>query len=355
MPRPSWLLVAALCVWWQCGGVAAQGPTGAPGKPWASGQLGPGESRKPRSSTSAGVMTGPRRSIPEKGRVHIGTGEYYRDSNGVRSIDKVMSGYIQGVCVDFTSETKESCERRNGKEPTPWFACPENFPHADSKIKNNRAGIPLCFTDRRFARAGSGPPGSWCVPRQLVGMGPEIAKDIQAGNGMVCVNRYRRLVRKDRSAERRWRQRATDTGKELEKVTEKYLSYQERNAENRRRKRRLRREVRDERAKEQKWKALAKGYKQQVEDDRASAQVRFQQLLCFSLSDSCLGVCLHLCVCVCVCARARVRVRVRVCVRSCVYVCMQACMDILDGWMRVVCVCMHACTCAYSDEWADGW
>ena len=254
-----------------------------------------------------------------------------------------MKACFLSTSASVTSETKESCERRNGKEPTPWFACPENFPHADSKIKNNRAGIPLCFTDRRFARAGSGPPGSWCVPRQLVGMGPEIAKDIQAGNGMVCVNRYRRLVRKDRSAERRWRQRATDTGKELEKVTEKYLSYQERNAENRRRKRRLRREVRDERAKEQKWKALAKGYKQQVEDDRASAQVRFQQLLCFSLSDSCLGVCLHVCVCVCVCARARACACACACVRALVGLRLHASMHGHPGRMDACCVRMHAC------------
>ena len=90
--------------------------------------------------------------------MHIGTGEYYRDSNGVRSIDKVMSGYIQGVCVDFTSETKESCERAT-KGAAPWFAYSENFPRR-LENKDNRAGI----------RASFGPPiarddkaALWCV------------------------------------------------------------------------------------------------------------------------------------------------------------------------------------------------
>ena len=72
-----------------------------------------------------------------------------------------------------------------------------------------------------------------------------------------------------------WKRRAKDAGKELEKVESRELSYQMRNQQNRQRKRQLRRELRDERAKEAQWKALAKGYKHQVEDDRASAQVRW--------------------------------------------------------------------------------
>jgi hypothetical protein len=82
------------------GSACAQGPTGPPGKPWSGGQLAPGESRRPMSLSQqgggfSGVETGPQRSIPEKGQVHIGTHEFYRDSNGVRKIDKLMSNYIQ--------------------------------------------------------------------------------------------------------------------------------------------------------------------------------------------------------------------------------------------------------------------
>ena len=144
-------------------GAEAQGPTGPPGKPWSGGQLQPGESRQPLSladaSSFSGVETGPQRSIPEQGQVHIGTHEFYRDSNGVRKIDKTLAGYIQGICTDFRSETKESCDRRNGQGS--WFPCPESYPHADSKRQSGKAGIPLCYTDRRYALAGAGPAGSW--------------------------------------------------------------------------------------------------------------------------------------------------------------------------------------------------
>ena len=145
------------------GSSCAQGPTGPPGKPWSGGQLQPGESRRPMALSQnvafSGVETGPQRSIPEQGRVHIGTHEFYRDSHGVRKIDKLMSSYIQGICTDFRSETKESCDRRNGQGS--WFPCPESYPHADSKRQSGKAGIPLCYTDRRYALAGAGPAGSW--------------------------------------------------------------------------------------------------------------------------------------------------------------------------------------------------
>ena len=65
-------------------------------------------------------------------------------------------------------------------------------------------------------------------------------------------------------------------------MTEKYLSYQERNAENRRRKRRLRREVRDERAKEQSGRLSPEGYKQQVRT--AGPPLRF------AFSSSCVSL-----------------------------------------------------------------
>jgi len=237
-------------------GVEAQGPTGPPGKPWSGGQLQPGESRMPRSiaatNSFTGVETGPLRSIPEAGRVHIGTHEFYRDSNGVRKIDKTLSNYIQGICSDFRSKTKESCDRRNGRGS--WFPCPEGYPHADSKVRNDKSGIPLCYKDRRFALAGSGPPGTWCVPSHLIGFGPEIAMEIQKGNGKVCNNRYRAVAIKDSHTEKKWKRRAKETGKELEKVETKELSYQMRNAMNRKRKRKLERELRDERAKERQWK-----------------------------------------------------------------------------------------------------
>jgi hypothetical protein len=179
--------------------------TGPPGKPWSGGQLSPGESRRPMqlAQRGPGVETGPQRSIPEKGQVHIGTHQYYRDSvTGVRKIDKVMSSYIQGICTDFRSETRDACEQRSG--PGAWFPCPENYPHADSKKRNALSHIPVCYKDRRYAMAGKGPPGSWCVPSHLVGFGGgKIAVYISRGEGKVCDNRYRALAGKDSKAEKK--------------------------------------------------------------------------------------------------------------------------------------------------------
>ena len=189
-----------------------------------------------------GVKDLPKRSIPEAGQIHIGTHEFYRDATGVRKIDKLMKSYVQGVCVDFESETKADCDKRNGDGG--WFQCPEDYPHADSKVKNNRAQIPLCFVDKGYAAIGKGPAGSWCVPGGLVGYGPEIAQEIAEGKGKVCRSRYRRMARKDMRVERKWKRRATATGDELEKVTEKELTYKEGMVRSRRRKRQLAKELR---------------------------------------------------------------------------------------------------------------
>ena len=39
----------------------------------------------------------------------------------MRKIDKTLSNYIQGICSDFRSKTKESCDRRNGRGS--WYIC----------------------------------------------------------------------------------------------------------------------------------------------------------------------------------------------------------------------------------------
>jgi len=66
-------------------------------KGWSDGQLNPGEARQPRGKTqslSGDDGTGRRRgggqgTRRDDGRIHIGTHEFYTDSQGVRSIDKV--------------------------------------------------------------------------------------------------------------------------------------------------------------------------------------------------------------------------------------------------------------------------
>ena len=76
-------------------------------KGWSDGQLNPGEARQPRGKTqslSADDGTGRRRSggqgaRRDDGRIHIGTHEFYTDSRGVRSIDKVPA--CQGIAVDW--------------------------------------------------------------------------------------------------------------------------------------------------------------------------------------------------------------------------------------------------------------
>ena len=111
------------------------------------------------------------------GKIHLGKNAPQVDSNGLRTIDSVLSSYIQGICrlgskeeclllctqlnlyfcSDFKSEHESSCTSKGFS----WFKCPEDFPHADSKVRNGMAHIPVCYTDRQYSLKGYGPPGSW--------------------------------------------------------------------------------------------------------------------------------------------------------------------------------------------------
>jgi hypothetical protein len=64
-------------------------------KGWGDGQLNAGEARQPLGKTQSLSGTERRRSSDrasrDDGRIHIGTHEFYTDSQGVRSIDKVSA------------------------------------------------------------------------------------------------------------------------------------------------------------------------------------------------------------------------------------------------------------------------
>eukprot|EP00286_Rhodomonas_abbreviata_P024198 CAMPEP_0181307922 /NCGR_PEP_ID=MMETSP1101-20121128/11160_1 /TAXON_ID=46948 /ORGANISM="Rhodomonas abbreviata, Strain Caron Lab Isolate" /LENGTH=285 /DNA_ID=CAMNT_0023414215 /DNA_START=191 /DNA_END=1045 /DNA_ORIENTATION=- len=220
--------------------------------PWAGGQLHPGEKRERLS---------PDISVPEAGRIHIGTHEFYQDQDGVRKIDKVLSGYIQGICTDFTSEDRRTCEA-NGYS---WYKCPEDFPHADSKIRAAKVHIPVCYTQHRYAEAGKGPPKSWCVPSHLISFGPAVADWIDQGLGVVCDTKERADVVRETDDAQKWRKKAEKYKKML--ADEKGLEDET-----------LRDRLSDEKRKDREWKRLANAYKRQVEDDRDSAKVAVDQL-----------------------------------------------------------------------------
>ena len=61
-------------------------------------------------------------------------------------------------CSDFQTEAKGKCEDRGFT----WFQCPEDYPHADSKVRNGLAKIPVCYSNLDYALRGYGPKGSWC-------------------------------------------------------------------------------------------------------------------------------------------------------------------------------------------------
>ena len=98
----------------------------------------------------------------QKGLVDIGVKP--DPVSGIRTIDKVLSGYIQGICTDFKSEDELTCLSKGFT----WFKCPEDFPHADSKERNGMAHIPVCYTDRHYAEQGYGPPRSWYLIRAMI-------------------------------------------------------------------------------------------------------------------------------------------------------------------------------------------
>mmetsp|Transcript_26411 Transcript_26411/g.86820 ORF Transcript_26411/g.86820 Transcript_26411/m.86820 type:complete len:423 (-) Transcript_26411:5-1273(-) len=236
-------------------------------KAWSSGQLHEGERRE--SLLSSGSM------VPEpKGRVHIGTHEYYTDRHGVRKIDKVLSHYVQGICTDFLSTTRNACLQHGGQ----WYDCPESFPHADSLIRNRRSHIPMCYTEIDYAEAGSGPPGSWCVPSHLIAIGPKVADQINKGNGQVCDTTFRRVARREEDSAEKWKRRAHQTGEALQKDESKLLKYRREARRRRKEENDLEEQLKDEQRKERRWKRLANGYKGQVEQDRASAQTAVDQL-----------------------------------------------------------------------------
>lgn len=130
-----------------------------------------------------------------------------------RKIDKVLSKYIQGICSNFRSETKEGCE---GAGKT-WFKCPEDFPHADSAVRGGVAHIPVCYTDSSYAERGWGPPKSWCVPSHLISFGPKIAEQINKGVGAVCERKFRKVIEEEKKAKDKWKARAESYKKTLDK------------------------------------------------------------------------------------------------------------------------------------------
>jgi hypothetical protein len=183
------------------------------------------------------------------------------------NLPQVLDSYVQGICTNFRSESEQGCKDAGHK----WFQCPEEFPHADSSVPQGRAKIPLCYSRKSYAKGGKGPSGSWCVPSHLISYGPQIANQIKEGRGVVCDRRQTDNLARETAAANR--------------ETRKYKALKEKYHSEELRKRQLKRELhteqhqeRQQRRRARDWKALAKGYEAQVEDDKASAQVAVDQL-----------------------------------------------------------------------------
>lgn len=57
----------------------------------------------------------------------------------------------------------------------------------------------------------------WCVPSHLISYGPEIAKQIKQGLGVVCERKFRAVIQEEQHDVDKWKRRAKEYKKTLDK------------------------------------------------------------------------------------------------------------------------------------------